>query len=403
MKNPNLPYVYNGQIRTVSGYGSGTVVRDRVVLTAAHVLYSETNFAFATDVWWYHQRHKGVFEPYPLQPSGIIVFSNYLAARATNAGAETLSHYDVAALYFADPDPKPGRGGSSGYLASDADANEWLSDNLRIKFIAGYPISSAIPPDHQGRLRTSSVEESPAFQHLSGHVFSVTDPLITGLPGMSGGPLYVRNGRDYPAAIYLGGNSDTAIVRAIDTDVIGLIDTARRASLGNTNHYSAGQLLISLVGNRTRNTYIKVKIGPPSALALGAKWKSADLNITDFTASTFPNPLKKTNVLIEFKPVQGFDSPAFIQIPVNAGQTTVVPALYQAHPRTSGYVSSTGLRIFGPPGSAYAVDFKARLSDSIWTTNWTNVTLPTNGSLLLPLSPAGVGSGFYRLRWLPDQ
>src|SRR5439155_25665295 len=47
------PYVYNGLIETEFGFGSGAAVKERVVLTAAHVLFDELNFTFAKDAKWY--------------------------------------------------------------------------------------------------------------------------------------------------------------------------------------------------------------------------------------------------------------------------------------------------------------------------------------------------------------
>jgi hypothetical protein len=39
--NPLLPYAFNGQLQTANGFGSGVAVREKVVLTAAHVVFDD--------------------------------------------------------------------------------------------------------------------------------------------------------------------------------------------------------------------------------------------------------------------------------------------------------------------------------------------------------------------------
>ena len=58
----------------VLGYGSGIVVRDKVVLTAAHVLFDERTTNFVPAVAWYHERHAGEYDPQPIYARGWYVF-----------------------------------------------------------------------------------------------------------------------------------------------------------------------------------------------------------------------------------------------------------------------------------------------------------------------------------------
>ena len=112
-----------------------------------------------------------------------------------------------------------GRGGVGGFLASDAgDENEFLTSSAA-KMLAGYPVDS-IPVTDLGKVHATPLfDESltPAY----GETWTTSD--IYGMGGISGGPLFVRqsDGAFYPAAIYLGGDSQ-AVVRAIDSDVVEL-------------------------------------------------------------------------------------------------------------------------------------------------------------------------------------
>jgi hypothetical protein len=84
---PRAPYPMAGQLKTPMGYGSGIAVRQRVVLTAAHVLFDESTGQMVPpeSIEWYVERHAGDagYEPIPVKAVGYYVNENYLAARNT--------------------------------------------------------------------------------------------------------------------------------------------------------------------------------------------------------------------------------------------------------------------------------------------------------------------------------
>src|SRR5207244_1529891 len=58
----NSPYQYNGQIQTDVGLSSGVVVKDRVVLTVAHALFSDSTLQWAANVRWFFEQHSGDYQ-----------------------------------------------------------------------------------------------------------------------------------------------------------------------------------------------------------------------------------------------------------------------------------------------------------------------------------------------------
>ena len=120
-----FPYAFDGQISTEAGSGSGFVMKEPVVLTAAHVVYDDSKFDFAKQVRWYFQRYRNAFEPTSQKPRGWYVSDSYSSQRrlenTPGVSSPRVKNLDAAALYFTTP---AGRGGYGGYLASDADNNE---------------------------------------------------------------------------------------------------------------------------------------------------------------------------------------------------------------------------------------------------------------------------------------
>ena len=80
-------YQFVGQLLTPLGWGSGTVVKQRVVLTAAHVVFDDYALAFVANssVKWFFQRQAGEYEPAPQTPRGFVVSSGYAAQRQSEA------------------------------------------------------------------------------------------------------------------------------------------------------------------------------------------------------------------------------------------------------------------------------------------------------------------------------
>ncbi len=103
-----LPYVYNGQLLTDVGYGSGCVVQPRVVLTAGHLVFNDTTLSYVNSIYWFFQEQAGVYNPAAQTPAGLYALGGYAAARTndlTHGGSPGVEspaaqNLDVAALYF---------------------------------------------------------------------------------------------------------------------------------------------------------------------------------------------------------------------------------------------------------------------------------------------------------------
>src|SRR5205823_2081896 len=144
----NYPFGFNGQVQSEVGFGSGVAVQANVVLTAAHLVFDDQNVSYASQVYWFFQEEKGVFEPEPLLARALYVLSGY-AAQRTNDLASGYSpdqstpqsrNLDVAALYFDTP---VAGGGYGGYLPSDVTPNSWLSSTSQ-KMLVGYPVDGSL-------------------------------------------------------------------------------------------------------------------------------------------------------------------------------------------------------------------------------------------------------------------
>ena len=275
----NLPYAYVGQIRSGVGSSTGFVVRPRVIATAGHVVFDDASLSAVRDLQWLFQRDRGSYEPVPQIPRGSYLLSGYSAQRAlentpgsSSPESQTL---DAAALWFVED---ASRGGFGGYLASDADNNEWLTtlNPATLKTLVGYPVDG-IPAANQGRMHATP-PLAFAFTHPpgAGHIYA-TD-VIRSAGGNSGGPLCVQfeGGNYYPAAIFLGGSAQT-IMRAIDSDVIQLFDLAELSSVTGENSTSGGVTSTeNSVGGSAAVAQLQIYFeGAGSALA-NARWNPGD-------------------------------------------------------------------------------------------------------------------------------
>jgi hypothetical protein len=329
------PYVFTGQIQTDEGLGSGFVPLDRVVVTAAHVLFDDSTLSYVQGVRWFSQYESGVFEAPAQIPTGSYILSGYAAQRTVDIGsgvspgvATTASRQlDAAALYFLEP---AARGGQSGYLASDSGSNGWLT-GMRDKFIAGYPVTGVTPT---GCLYATPVVQN-AFQSITGGLFSTT--AITSYSGNSGGPLFVRfdDGNFYPAAIYLGGSAET-VVHAIDSDVISLMKEAEISGNGGVNNSGGGIIQVTegvsgatafALGN------VKVTLSPSGAVSNGAYWEIGD-GIKRYSGQSAIGLAPGPCTVQFFTSGGGYAAPAQTIISVAAGNETDVTATYTPNPPT---------------------------------------------------------------------
>jgi hypothetical protein len=397
------PYPWMGQLLTDSGYGSGVVVKRRVVLTAAHVVFDDATLSYVTRVNWFFQRWKGVYEPPAQTPRGWYAFSGYAAARTNDhspgVSSPTSQNLDVAALYFlADA----GRGGQSGYLVSEPDGTEWLQLSPS-KTLLGYPVEG-VSENNRSRLH-ATVSGNLTFQLVSNRVFSTAS--IRGYPGMSGGPLCVQSTNDayYPAAVYLGGSAQT-VVRAIDGAVADLINRADLTA--NTGDNSTGGGLIQLVagaGALFTPGFFQIIVEPPEAVTLGAGWRIVELtNATFLNDNTATYGLPPATYTLTNRPVFGFLAPSNRALQVVANQTAIITNRYVAlAPRATAAVSNgaLSLKFSAPPGQRYAIERSTNLTLTNWTAIVTS-TVAANGSFSFTLTNiVSPPYGFYRARLAP--
>ena len=260
------PYAHVGQIRSDIGTSSGFVVKARVVATAGHVVFDDGTLSAVTGLQWLFERHRGTYEPKPQVPRGFYIFDGYAAQRALENTPGTSSpqsqNLDAAAMYFLED---AGRGGYSGFLASDLDNNEFLLSSAQ-KILVGYPVDG-ISPANQGKMFATPAANVTLVRGF-GHTYATSDIHSSG--GGSGGPLCVhyQGGSFYPAAIYLGGSGQT-VVRAIDSQVIELFNRAEVSGNGGDNNTGGGitHTSVTTIGSTTQPGALKVNIEPAAARA----------------------------------------------------------------------------------------------------------------------------------------
>lgn len=349
----SLPFAWIGQLRGPQGTSSGFAVKQRVVATAAHVVFDDAALAYVPDLQWLHQRHVGVSEPVPQTPRGFFLPTSYEAERKKSGivpgeGTDRSQHYDYAALYFLTD---VARGGFSGFLASEGDENEFLTDPdsplPSQKILAGYATDIANPADRGKLHATPFTGNIPAFRlaQVGGTIEEVVDNVtqhvahgtytttaLAGRAGCSGGPLFARhaNGSFYPAAIYIGdsGPGIGTIVRAIDRKVVELFGFAETRSYGGGNSTDGGKTLTTTsLGSATERGALKVVL-LPEGLA-GAGWRL--LPGTTVRASGYQRDrLRPQSYQVWIAPVAGYLTPPLEPVTITAGELLTFTYTYQS-------------------------------------------------------------------------
>jgi sugar lactone lactonase YvrE len=405
-----LPYVYNGQLLTDVGSGSGCVVQPRVVLTGGHMVFSDLTLSFVENVYWFFQEYAGTYDPPAQTPAGWYIFNGYASARSNDLangispGVESpvSENLDVATLYFLSD---AGRGGSSGYLVSGSNTTEWLQATA-LKTLVGYPaIGNGNNTVNPGQMYATG-EGNYEFDLITNSVFSTED--IIGFPGNSGGPLCVQytNGIYYPAGVYLGG-SNSSIVRAIDGDVATLINAANVTANTGQLHANGGPLGPGNNSGKSLGTgSYTMQLGPPAAVAAGAGWMVTGQGVsTYYTDTAVPYSLPSGSYTATFNTVPGFTTPAPVNFTIIASGTIGISVTYTAiitqpqvvSPSFSNHELTLG--ISASAGESVAIDRSTNLPT--WVALVTNV-LPASGTTnftdtILTNAPRA----FYRARVVP--
>jgi autotransporter-associated beta strand protein len=325
-RDPGLPFAFVGQLRGDAGSASGFVVRPRVVATAGHVVFDDGTLSATTGMQWLFQRDRDVHEPAVATPRGYYLLTGYAAQRVADNSPGTSTpqsqNLDAATLYFLE---EAGRGGFSGFLASDADSNEHLLSRS-LKTLAGYPIDE-VPAGDLDRMHATPPADL-LFSKAFGRTYLSRDIRASG--GASGGPLCVRgaSGVYYPAAIYLGGTNQT-VVRAIDGDVVDLIGFAD-ASAGDGVGVTGGTLLETATSpsGSPDLASLEVQIEPAAARAAGAGWR-INTQAPYRTSGERLDSLDPNTYTVRFPTVEGFLPPTPQVVAVDAGLLTTLRFRYE--------------------------------------------------------------------------
>ena len=448
------PYAYVGQIRSDVGSSSGFVVKARVVATAGHVVFDDGTLSATTGLQWLFQRDIVTYEPTPQIPRGFYIFDGYAAQRRVEStpgsSLPQSQNLDAAALYFNET---AGRGGYSGFLASDLDNNQFILSSAQ-KTLVGYPVDGISPSD-QGRMHATP-SANVTFNPVLGYhrVFTTTDIRSSG--GGSGGPLCVQypfqgNSWYYPAAIYLGGSGQT-VVRAIDSQVIDLFNRAEVSGNGGDNNTGGGITHTSVTGNLNpvKPGSLMVLIQPAGAVDAGAGWRLKPESSYRLSGAQ-KSGLSSGNYVLQFPTISGFPAPAQQPVTLTGGQLMTLTFTYgqtltpieswrlakfgttantgnaadNADPDHDGqtnlseYTAGTDpnnptdvfkvlttqktgtsftLTAAGKAGRSYTLQRNTDLANGIWTPQGSLGPLAADGPVVLTDSSAPAGRAFYRIQ-----
>jgi hypothetical protein len=413
--HPRLPFAFNGQLQSDVGFGSGVAVRTHTVLTAAHIVFNDATLAYVNKVYWFFQKHTGELDPKPAPARGWYVLSGYAAARTndltvlTNQYSPGVSspesrNVDVAVLYFQSP---AARGGFGGYLASDAVVNEWLT-SAQPKMLVGYPLDGT-PFGYtnivSGKMH-ATVTTNYVFTQQTNRVY--TTPGFLSFPGDSGGPVYVlgTNGIYYPAAVYLGTVGSSSVVRAIDGDVVNLINLAELSAVfgdAGTNFNSGGVVRwVSGTANPFNSGLFSVNFSPADIVVKGAAWRVKDGNDPAWISdNSFYFTTNTGALIIEFRPVAGYGTPLPRTVNLSPTQAAAVDVYYNLLTFGLPQLLANGnlrMTMSGTTGRIYQLQASTNLL------NWTDIRSLTNANGVLVFTNApinGSTKGFYRLKEQP--
>lgn len=352
------PYEFAGQLQSDVGFGSGTVVKPRVVLTAAHVVFDDATLSYTTGLQWRFERRRGEIEPPPILPRGSYLFASYAGLRKVasdhgEVGAEKQSsqQVDVAAVYF---HVDAGRGGFIEVLKTDA-TYDWLikpletaSPRPRKSILLGYPGDLGFLLDNHyteadsGKLFATAPTDAaftlvPAEDASSSPSRVYKSTAIAGYAGESGGALCVEfeDGNFYPAAVYLGGDG-RVVVRAIDDAVVALITEADATAADDMDHTTPGYIKVGSGLSGASFSYGSVTV---NLVPAGAQWKLSTEATYHASGAALPLRAGATYVL-NFLPVAKYDAPLPFAFPIAGNQVLTLDFEY-AKKTAPRFVTST--------------------------------------------------------------
>jgi hypothetical protein len=257
---------------------------------------------------------------------------------------------------------------------------------------------------NQGKLFATSTNRNLTFTHRENSIFATTD--IQSFPGNSGGPLYVQVDIDkyLPAAIYLGGSGET-LVRAINSEVVDLINRAEISSHSGGNSTGGGVIIISpgITVPQAGSSLLTVSLTPPNTTNVRPGWRIRGFRDTNFItdAHTTKALIGGGDYPMEFKLVPGFLEPSNITVSVAVGQEVVVQAIYIPDPPSLRFSYSNGLTLIGAAAAKYRVEYVTNLTAPLVWTPLTTLTLSNPSVTIANTRPAISGSRLYRAVLVP--
>jgi hypothetical protein len=244
-----VPYVYGGIVvahfaqgdERFTQRGSGCIIGENLVITAAHVLFDESNLIWAGEVEFYPRFHKtrtdSVEDPFV---DGYLVWDDYEVHFKEHGNSTFTAQLDVAILYIQDL-----------HSSSFPPLNVLYEDEFinltssRSKLVTGYPQWTYWEDFSYVK------EENDLAQHRFGpwdfwirkrlidwpdevlgrtYWYYIHDS-IPGLPRNSGGPLFIQedDGRWACSGFLIRGNWAESGYRVLGEDVLDLIQQAKTA------------------------------------------------------------------------------------------------------------------------------------------------------------------------------
>ena len=255
------PFNMVGRVSSEKGWGSGTAISQKVVLSAAHVFFDDEILVdWHPGPFEWNLRHSPSNRDFDISARSYQHFSDYAEAiRRFDPGDGTASweqfNLDVICLIFYNDVA------NGGYARLGLNRITDYSD----KMIVGYPNLNYSDSDPRRQtMHSTSLEGSLTWYRVVSHTDRLnniprtyrTDDLSAG-PGNSGGPVFglvnFSTGLDWGVVgIHVGGISgEDSVAVGIDNDVYDLIKEAESASGGSTPRDDHGD---------TRNTATKIEL-----------------------------------------------------------------------------------------------------------------------------------------------
>ncbi len=285
--------------------------------------------------------------------------------------------------------------------------NPYLTGNS-LKFLVGYPVDGSafgqtVVPSKM--YVTPSGGAQTALDQNSNDVYTAS--WFLSYPGNSGGPFYVNfnNQYYYTAGVYLGtlgsGANAVSLVRAINSDVVNLINLAASEGDSGTNNTGGGVITLIAGGlSAVQPAFVQVVLGPPAAVQAGGAWRLSG-DTTYSTAANYTRAVTTSGAQLQFNPLSGWNPPAAQTIQLFPGTLTIISnLLYTMQPPVVTLNTSLGLRATGPVGIKVRLDYRTNLFTGQWLPLKTN-TFGATSLTLLPWPPTNTPTAFYRTLLLP--